>query len=576
MNPIFAVGMLALIAVLAIVSRAVRAPYPVVFVLGGSLLAFVPGVPPLHVPPDLGFALVLPPLLFGGGWMTEWRQFMRHIRPIAQLSIGLVIVSTLVVAAVMHAIAPELGWAAAFVLGAVVSPPDAVVAEAMSEQVSLPRRIAVIAAGESLVNDASALVIYRFAVAAVVTGTFSLGAALGNFVVSTVGGVAFGLGVGYLSCEALVFLNRRKMSDESINVVVSLFTPYLAYLPADQLHLSGVLAVVTAGIYCSRQGTRIFDSQTRLVASSIWEMLFFLFNGALFIAIGLQLRTVIAGLGAYSPATLAIDVFAVCTTTVLIRIVWMFPASYIPRKLFPAIRRREGEEPVPTAALFVLSWMGMRGMVSLAAALAIPVVTASGAPFPNRDLIVFLTYCVIVATLVGQGLSLPWVVRRLGIREPVDQRRLENSAQVRIAAAALDRLSFLENNFASTRDWEIAGRLRSYYESRMRHFESHIEERSGEADDKRRSSKPIIACSARRLMPSAMHSARCAVPERSATICTGESNSISISKKHDCSNGAHLRAPCPGRCGDMSVLRSLRDPVGTPVGVRFVPHEELP
>ncbi len=423
---------------LAFIASRLRVPYPIFLVIGGAALSLFPNLPRVALEPDIVFLLFLPPLLYFAGLQTSWRDFKANARPIALLAIGCVLFTMLGVAAVAVFVF-EMPWAPALVLGAVVSPPDAVAATAIMSRLRIPRRIITILEGESLVNDATALVAYKFAIAAVVTGAFSLPAAIGQFFILALGGIALGLVVG-----VVVAWVRPRLKDESVESVVSLLTPYIAYLPAEHLGVSGVLAAVTAGIYLGRQMPRITQSRTRLKLTGAWEVLVFLLNALVFILIGLQLHDVIERLRVaphLDRAQLIWGALIISIAAVVVRMLWVYPATYLPRRIFSYIARRE--PPPAPGPVFMIAWTGMRGIVSLAAALAIPTVTAAGLAFPHRDLIIFITFAVILFTLIVQGLSLPFILRRLHLGADVIGRHEELRARYEAAHAALVRIETL-------------------------------------------------------------------------------------------------------------------------------------
>jgi Na+/H+ antiporter len=469
----FLVSILAGIVGLALVAKKLRVPYPVVFVLGGLIVALIPGVPTIELQPDLVFLLFLPLLIFGDGWTTDYRSFKRYWQPIFSLAIGLVIFTSLVVAVTAHWL---MGFpiALGFVLGAILSPTDAVAADAIAEDVGLPRRLMTLIGGESLVNDATGLVIYRFAVVAVATGAFSLFDATARFGYVIVVGVGVGLAIAWLNERLMLALRRAGLTDSLLAVSISLVTPFAAYVPADALGGSGVLAALSAGIFLSRRSLQIFDAESRIAAAAVWNLLFFVFNGAAFLLIGLQLRSIVRGLSAYPLLTLIGWSLAIAVVVIVVRYVWIFPVAYGRRRLFPGIREREGPDP-PWQWVFILSTSGMRGIVSLAAALALPETIAPGVPFPQRDLILFVTFVVILVTLVGQGLALPWLIRRLGISDFEDDGKAVAAARVRVAEAARDHLRSLEPSFASPAEWEVAGRLHADFEQRRAHYSAHLD-----------------------------------------------------------------------------------------------------
>jgi len=461
------------VAVLAIVARRIGVPYPILLVLGGALLGFVPGLPQIELAPDLVFLIFLPPLLYSDGWLTSWRDFRADLRNIGLLSIGLVIATTVIVAVVAHALIPAFTWPAAFVLGAVVSPTDAVAATAIAQRVGLPRRLVTIVEGESLVNDATGLVVYRFAVAAVATGAFSLVMAGARFVEVSVGGVAIGLAVGWL----ITWLERH-LNDSPVEITISFLAPFAAYIPAEALGVSGVLAAVAAGLYAGRQSPRVFSPTSRLQTEIVWEVVIYLMNGLLFILIGLQLRTLLALMPGESPATLLGYGALVSLAVILVRLVWVFPGAYLPRFLFPTVRKRDPYPSWHTVA--VLGWMGMRGVVSLAAALALPDTLASGGHFTARPLIIFLTFCVILATLVVQGLTLPSLIRWLGVGGDDSAGREEQLARLETARAAIARITELEGA-----EWvtaESISYLRSLHEHRGHRYDSDGDQEEAERD----------------------------------------------------------------------------------------------
>ncbi|MFI5180466.1 MAG: Na+/H+ antiporter [Thermoanaerobaculia bacterium] len=422
--------------VLAVLARRISVPYPIVLVIGGSLLAFVPGLPAPRLDPQLVFLLFLPPILYAAAYFTSWRDFRDSLLSISLLAIGLVVVTTAVVAFAFHAVVPEAGWGAAFVLGAIVSPPDAVAATAIAQRLHLPRRIVTILEGESLVNDATGLVLLKFATVAVVTGSFSAGAAALDFVLLVAGGLAVGVATG------LAFAKVQRFLDDSVlAATASLLVSFLTYIVAEWLHVSGVLAVVAAGLIQGRAVPRLWSAKVRIEATAFWETVVFILNALIFVLIGLQLRSVAAGLSAFSRETVVDAVFATLAAAVGIRLLWMFPGAYLPRLAFPAWAAPGPKPPWPWVLL--VGWTGMRGIVSLAAALALPAETASGAPFPARDLILFVTFAVIFGTLVVQGLTLPSFIRWLAIGTDATAWREERLARKALAEAGLARIDAL-------------------------------------------------------------------------------------------------------------------------------------
>lgn len=452
------VALLIVVAALAIVAKRIALPYPVLLVVSGLLIGFVPGPPPLKLNPEMVLLFVLPPLLYPAALFTSWRDFRANLTPILWLAIGLVLVTTLAIGVVAH----ELGglpWAAAFALGAIVSPPDAVAATAISKRLRLPRRIVTILEGESLVNDATALVAYRFAVAATIVGSsFSFGAASLRFLWVASGGVGFGLLVGWIASHV-----QRRLDDPPIQITISLLTPFAAYIPAERLHVSGVLAVVAAGLFLGWRSPRMLTSRTRLYAQIFWEIVVFLLNGLVFIMIGLQLRGILERLAGQSFATLLTQGILLSATAIVVRMLWVLSAAYL-----QSLRRREPSPPWQHAV--IIGWTGMRGVVSLAAALAIPLTLADGSPFPGRDYILFATFCIIFATLVLQGLSLPALIRGLRVEDDGTAELEERTARIKANEAALAYLEELKGNAEIPP--EVLARLRAGYDDRLRQLEA--------------------------------------------------------------------------------------------------------
>jgi len=460
-------GLLAAVAALLAAAPALRIPYPILLVLGGLALGFVPGVPALELPPDLVLVAVLPPLLYSSAFFTSLRELRTNVRQISLLAVGLVLATMLTVAAVAHGVIHGLSWPAAFVLGAIVSPTDPTASTAIARRLGVPRRIVGIIEGESLINDGTALVAYRFAVAAVVTGSFSLWHAGLRFVVNVVGGIALGLAVGYLIRQV-----RRRLHNPPVEITIALMSGYFAYLPAQMLGVSGVLAAVTVGVYVGWHTPELTSSEQRLQGRAVWEILVFLLNALLFVLIGLQLPEILDSLHGSSAAQLVGYAALVGATVIVTRLVWVFPAASLANVL-----ARRLDSRMPWQHLAVVGWTGMRGAVSLAAALALPRATDAGAPFDDRSLIVFLAFSVILATLVLQGLSLPLVIRLLGVEDDGLAAREEAKARLLAAEAALARLEELQDE-----DWvreDTAQRLRGAYNFRRNRFRARFDE----ADD---------------------------------------------------------------------------------------------
>ena len=489
-------SLLVAIVILATVATRFRLPYAIVLVLAGLLLGFIPGLPTIHLDPALILFLFLPPLIYSSAWLTSWREFRANLRPILLLSVGLVLATTMVVAVVAHVLV-GLPWPVSFVLGAVVSPTDAVAASATAQSAGLPRRLLTVIEGESMVNDATGLVVYRFAVAAVVTGSFSLVQASLQFVLVSVGGLLVGLLVGW----PLAWLHRH-LDDAPIEIAITLLTPFAAYLLADAIGVSGVLAVMAAGLYLSHQSARFFSSNTRLQANAVWTVLVFLLNGLVFLLIGLQLRSILDALASRAPLSLLWDALLICFTVVVVRIAWVVPAAF-PSRLFRKFLRPR-ERPPSWRNVLIVAWTGMRGGVSLAAALALPLMIVGGGPFPERDLVIFLTFCVILATLVGQGMSLGPVIRLLHLEEDESREREHVQAHLAAAHAALARLDEL-----ATEEWvpeEELTHMRSVSEEKIKDFTVRLDG-VGAADERDRDR----LAAGRRLRQEMLHAERAAV-----------------------------------------------------------------
>jgi monovalent cation/hydrogen antiporter len=475
-NSLTLLALLTAAAALIAAAQLVRVPYPIALVLGGLALGFVPGMPHVELPPDLVLVALLPPLLYGSAFFTSLRELRANARPIGLLAIGLVLTTMLAVAAVAHAAIPGLSRSSAFVLGAILSPTDPTAATSIAERLGLPRRLISMIEGESLVNDGTALVAYRFAVAAVVTGSFSLLDAGGRFVLGVAGGIAIGVAVGFVIRQV-----RRRLDNPPVELTVSLLSGYFAYLPAQAAGVSGVLAAVTVGIYMGWYTPELTTPQTRLQGVAMWEILFFLLNGLLFALVGLQLRSIVDALSGRPTSTLIRDALVVYATVVAARFLWVFAAAYLPRLLSRRVRERD---PVPSwQAKTVLAWSGMRGAVSLAAALALPLTTDAGSHFPNRELLVFVTFAVILGTLVVQGLTLPALIRVLDLEEDDLAEREEAKARIHAAEAALERLEELIDE-----EWvreDTAERLRGLYGFRRERFRSRVDsEADGSVEDR--------------------------------------------------------------------------------------------
>jgi monovalent cation/hydrogen antiporter len=449
-NELILLAVLTTIAALVALAPLIHVPYPILLVLGGLVLGFIPGIPEVRLPPEVVLIGVLPPLLYAAAFFTGVRDLRANVKEISMLSVGLVAATMVAVAVVAHEVT-DLGWAPSFVLGAVVSPTDPIAATSIARRLGIPRRIVTIVEGESLVNDATALVLYASAVTAVVAGSFSLAHAGFDFVLSIVGGVLIGLAVGWLTAFV-----RIRLDNIPAEITIALLTGYLAYIPAQALHVSGVLAAVTVGVYMGWRAPEVSSPQMRLEGRAVFTALVFVLNALLFTLVGLQLRPILEELRGLSSWDLIGDAAAVTLTVIAVRIGWVFLV---------------GRGPLTHRA--VVSWMGMRGAVSLAAALALPLQTDAGARFPGRELIIFLAFTVILGTLVGQGLTLPALISRLGLEDDGIELKEDTKARILAAEAALQRLEELVSE-----DWvreDTAERMRGLYSFRRSRFAARFD-----------------------------------------------------------------------------------------------------
>jgi Na+/H+ antiporter len=467
---IFLAGLFVLVAGLNVVAQRLTIPYPIVLVLGGLIVGAIPGVPDITLNPDLVLVIFLPPLLYSAGVFADLQALRNNLRPILLLSIGLVLATTCVVAVIAHELI-GLSWALSFALGAIVSPTDPIAATSIMRSLGAPRTMVNVIEGESLVNDATALVVYRVAVSAAIGGSFSAPEAAVELVGAAVGGVLIGAAVGY----ALVAI-RRHIDDTTTQLTVSLLSGYAAFIPADLVGASGVLAVVTAGLFIGWHAPVLISPQTRLESNAMWRILIFLLNATLFMLIGLQLPVILDGVANQSAGELLGYAAIVCAAVIGTRALWSFTVVYIIR----ALDRRPQQRLRRTGwrQRLVSSWSGMRGAVSLAAALALPLETDAGTPLPDRDLILFLTFAVILVTIVGQGLTLPWLIRKLGVHDDgAEDQREEIRARLVAAEAALRCLDEVETEGWARED--TLERMRGLYRFRQRRFKV----RAGKMED---------------------------------------------------------------------------------------------
>jgi monovalent cation/hydrogen antiporter len=464
--------LLLLIVVFAVVARQIRTPYPIVMVIGGLLLGFVPGIPEITLNPDLVFLVVLPPLLYAAAWTTSWRDFRYNFVSIVLLAFGLVGFTVAAVALFAPRVFHGFDWRLGFVLGAVVAPTDAIAATSIARRLGLPRRIVDILEGESLINDATGLLALQVGTAMVVQN-YVPGVSTGvlTLIWLTVGGIALGLLVGWV-----VERIERQIDDGPIEITLSLLVPYGAYLTAERVHASGVLAVVACGLFLARRSAKFFSPSVRIQIWSVWQSLSFVLNGLVFALIGLQLPRIRGSINSYSQSALLIDAAVFTAMLILLRLAWVYPGAAIAWLLRTRVAR-QNESPPSLRNVFVLGWTGMRGVVSLAAALALPAMLPDGRAFPQRNVIIFLTFSVIFATLVLQGITLPLLIRALGLAgaagpncEEVEARRI-----------------VLESALAHLRDAEAADSDESaeLYADLIRHYEQRLATVQAGKDDRR-------------------------------------------------------------------------------------------
>jgi CPA1 family monovalent cation:H+ antiporter len=465
--PEFELVLLLLVAVALIVTlaRRLNVPYPILLILGGLVLAALPQVPDVELDPEVVLVIFLPPLIFAAAWQTPVHDLRRNLRPVLLLSVGLVVFTALVVGAVMQWLVPGLPLAAAIGFGAIVAPTDAVAATSVLRRMAVPRRVLLILESESLLNDATALTLYRAAIAAVAAGGFILSDTLVTFGVAAIGGLLFGLGLAVVIARLWA-----RLFDPPVEVTLSLLIPYAAYLPAETFHFSGVIATATCGLYLGFRSSRLLASDARVLANGTWEILVFILNGFAFMLIGLQLKVTAAGLIGHTPAELAILSVVIALVVIATRFVLIIPAVVVPRWLMTMVD--PGRSQRAMASALVIAWAGLRGVVSLALALALPL------DFPERNLLIFLTFVVIMVTLVGQGLTLPLLLRKLGISDGDAASREDTAARQIALDAGLSRLDGLRD------EWPDHLPLIHNIEERLQHRSEHLPS-AGTDDDER-------------------------------------------------------------------------------------------
>jgi monovalent cation/hydrogen antiporter len=458
-------GLLAVVAGLGVLARKVQVPHSIVLVLAGLALGWIPGIPQVGLSPELFLLILLPPLIYPSAVSLPWREFRANFRPISLLAVGLVLATMLGIGFIAHGGISELPLGSALVLGAIVSPTDPIAATAIAQRMKVPRRIERVLESESLVNDSTGLVVYQLSVAAVVTGSFSYGHATLECLKMAGGGMAWGLVTGWVVVQI-----QKRIDDPPIETTISLLTPFAAYLVADQLHFSGVLAVVATGLYVGWNSPLMHTAQTRLQAAPFWRMVQFMLNGVVFLLVGLQLPDIVQGMRTTSVFRVAWEAALISAAVIVIRLLWVFPVAYVPRWLFAGLPRHD---PFPDwRHVALVAWTGMRGPVSLAAALGLPQLTQHGEPFPARDSIQFLTYAVILATLVVQGLTLPRVIGWLKISGADETEREEHEARLKTGQAVLQHLEQLKGKEPA----RVLEKLQAEYTERVHQVESSADQ----------------------------------------------------------------------------------------------------
>ncbi|WP_212000255.1 Na+/H+ antiporter [Chitinophaga sp. HK235] len=464
-------SLLFVVFMLVMLGQRLKISYPIFLVLAGLGIGFIPGLPHIEIDPDMIFLIFLPPLLYEAAWYTSWNDFWKWKRPIMMLAFGAVIFTSCIVAYTSKSMIPGFTLALGFLLGGIISPPDSVAATSVLKHLKVPKRALTILEGESLINDASSLIVFRFAMVAVMTGQFVMQKAIGDFFLSAGMGIVIGLAVAHI----MYYIHRWLPTTASIDSALTVMTPYFMYLAAEQFHYSGVLAVVSGGLFLSYRSHAIFpNGATRMQMLGVWSTLIFVLNGIIFILIGLELPTIIHSLGDYSIADAIRYGVIIAFLTILVRLLWVYPGAFIPRMLSKKIRERE---PSPGwKGPLLVGWAGMRGVVSLASALSVPLL------FPHRNLILFITFIVILVTLVFQGLTLPLLIRLIKIEEidvitPADQQ--EAGIRLALMKVALNRL---EEKYAfEATDNELVGFLKKDLEHNIHNTSARLE--SLECDD---------------------------------------------------------------------------------------------
>lgn len=449
--------LMAILIVLSAFTDKIKLPYPILLIFVGLIVGFVPFLPNLRLDPEIVFLIFLPPLLYDAAFKTSWLDFKKEIKPISALAISLVFFTTVIVAVAAHYLIPGFTWPLSFILGAIVSPSDAVAATSITKGLGLNRKVITIIEGESLVNDASALIAYRYALAAALTGSFVLWKASLEFLLVAGGGVAIGLLVGF----AMVFAHKKIHDNPVVETSLSLLTPFLAYALAEQVHTSGILAVVTTGILVSWRSREIFSFQTRLRMTGVWDTIIFLLNGIVFILIGLQLPDLVTDLSSTTLSELIGYGILMSIVTIIIRILWVFAGAWYQNF---SIKKSTGEkaEAVDWKNVVIVAWTGTRGVVSLATALALPLTLKNGDDFPKRHSILLLAFSVIMITLIVQGLTLPLLIKWLKIKPVIlEQQKEEEALSLQLNEGSLQ---YINNDLPHRLDEGVFERVRQQYE----------------------------------------------------------------------------------------------------------------
>jgi Na+/H+ antiporter len=468
--------MMAILIGLSAMADKIKLPYPILLVGVGLLIGFVPVLPDLALDPEIIFLIFLPPLLYDAAFKTSWHEFKTSIRPISTLAITLVFFTTVTVAIAAHYFIPGFSWPLAFVLGAIVSPPDAVAATSITKGLGLNKKVITILEGESLLNDASALIAYRYAVAAVTTGAFVFWKASLQFFVVAGGGIGAGILIGYI----FVMVHKKITHNPVVETSLTLLAPYIAYLTAERLHVSGVLSVVCAGLLVTWRAPEIFSYQTRMRTRVVWDTIIFLLNGIVFILIGLQLPRILNNIKDYSFLQLLGYGLLISLVTIVVRIAWVFAGVYNQkifsvkkkRSLLPGDKEIIMEEP-PWKNVVIVAWTGTRGVVSLATALALPFTLKNGSPFPGRPIILFLTFVVIFVTLVVQGLTLPFLIRLLNVQKTESSNKEDKELELTMSHQVLD---FIEKNFPVELEPKVEELIKKKYDITINKLNRDIEQ----------------------------------------------------------------------------------------------------